>query len=441
MSASLAIALVLGLAQAPAGVDEAARTLALLKRPEKDLQLSIPGGEERWRKLLPLLRAYAGLMGWKLELEPALEAELSKLDTGFGFCGDVPREDVHALVESVARAHGLFFRFDAQSGEPHLRVARLESEPGRKAFTAPIAIPLELLPAWAGHPAYLLALEIPHAPEGAAALANRLQALLPQGSLRAEISALPTGTLRVAGSAAMLEFVVNTLGDGPKLASGLETATFPADPNTPEGKTAAVLPQSLRAVFPQGEGDLVLLWDIAPPSQLDILLAFGHWAHRPLLFQGDEVRRLLGASKENVDAPQNVPAAWAHEFVSGLLADAGCALEPLPARHPVLWIVGKHPRRDALALDPAGLPVIRLEELAAVAHLPATRFQTFALVPKLALDALAGFESLHSPDEQEPFWITQLDDPRLLSIIGTPRAITSAVLALRLLLSTPHDKR
>jgi hypothetical protein len=433
--------LALGLVQAPTGTDEAARTLALLKRPAHDLAAASAGTDESSRKLLPLLRAYVELLGWKLALDPALEAQLAQADSDLRLTADVAREDVHALVESVARLHGLFFRFDAHPGEVRLRVERLESDEGRKAFAAPIAIPLELLPAWSGHPAYLLALEIPHAPEGSAALATRLQTLLPQGALRAEISAQPSGALRVSGSAAVLEFVAGTLSDGPKLAAGLETATFPADPNTPQGITPAILPQNLRAAFPQGEGEFVLLWDVAPPSQLEILQSFGHWARRPLLFQGDEVSESLAAAKESVDAPQSVPAAWAHEFVSGILADAGCALAPLPARHPVCWVVGKHPREGALALDPVCVPVVRLGELATVAHLPATRFQTFALVPKLGLDALAGFESLRSPDAKEPFWITQLDDPRVLSIIGTPRAITSAVLALRLLLSTPKDKR
>ena len=44
------------------------------------------------------------------------------------------------------------------------------------------------------------------------------------------------------------------------------------------------------------------------------------------------------------------------------------------------------------------------------------------------------------PDEKSPFWITQLDDPQVFSVIGTPRAITSAVLALRLLLTQMNPR-
>ena len=403
--------------------------------------LATGAANERSRKLLPLLRAYTELMGWKLALDPELEAALAKSDTGLMIAADVGREDVHALVEILARARGPCFRFAADPGEARLVVARVESEAGRKAFDAPIAIPIELLPAWSRHPAYLLALEIPHAPEGAAELAERLRLLLPQGALRAEVSALPSGALRVTGSAAVLEFVVATLNEGPALAAGLETATFPPDPNTPEGSKPAELPEILNAAFPRGEGDLVLSWDLAPPTELDILLAFGRWARQPLLFQDDDVRASLAQPKSSVDAPQSVPAAWVREFVSGVLADAGCGVAPMPARHPVLWMVGKHPQVGALPLDPVGIPPIRLKHLAAVAHLPATRFQTFTRVPKLGLEALVGYESLRSPDPREPFWITRLDDQGLFSIIGTPRAITSAVLALRLLLSTPKEQR
>jgi hypothetical protein len=130
-----------------------------------------------------------------------------------------------------------------------------------------------------------------------------------------------------------------------------------------------------------------------------------------------------------------VPPEWAHEFVSGLLADASCALAPLPARRAVLWTIEKHPQDKAVALDPAGIPTIRLADLAAVAHLAATRFQAFVRVPKLDAEQLRRIGELDSPDVRAPFWITQLDDPQVFSVIGTPRAITSAVLGLRLLLT------
>jgi hypothetical protein len=428
------VSTVLALAQAPA-LDEAGRTLALLRTPEHALKFEGPGAEERVRLVLPLLRAYAELLGWKLVLEPELEAALAQDETGLRLPGELARADVHPLVQSLARARGLCFRFDAAAGETQLVVERVASERGRKAFESPIAIPLELLPAWANHPAFLLCVEIPHAREGSAELGQRLRALLSQSALRTDVTRAESGALRVTGSAAILEFVVETLRESSKLAQGLEQATFPPDPNTPEGKAAAVLPASLRAAFPQRDGALVLRTDGGRPSELSVVREYGRWAARPLLFSTDETRTALANTAERPDAPESVPAAWAHEYVSGLLADAGCALAPLPARNPVLWTIEKHPQGRAVALDPAGVPVIRLEELASVAHLAATRFQTFVRVPKLDPEQVRRIGELDSPDERAPFWITQLDGPRIFSVIGTPRAITSAVLGLRLLLT------
>jgi hypothetical protein len=387
------------------------------------------------RYVLPLLQSYAELLGWKLALDPELEAALAKTETGLRLGGEIARDDVHPLVQSLARAHGLCFRFDADPGDPQLRVESLASEHGKLAFQSPIAIPPELLPAWSHHPAFLLGVEIPLPSEGSAELAERLRALLGSCAQRTDLARTEAGALRLVGSAAVLEFVAGVLADGSRLAQGLESATFPPDPNTPAGKAAAVLPPSLRSAFPPREGSLSLHAGGAPPSELEIVLEYGRWAGRTLYLASDATRNALAKASSGHDVPASVPPAWAHEFVSGLLADSRCALTPLPAAHPVLWAVEIHPAGGAVALDPAGLPTIRLEELAAVAHLAATRFQTFVRLPKLEPAQLQPIRELVSSDTKAPFWITQLGDPQVFSVIGTPRAITSAVLALRLLLA------
>jgi len=426
---SLLLATLPGLVQAPAQ-DQAARTLALLRLPEHALKFEGEGAAERTRFVLPLLRSYTELLGWKLALEPELEAQLAKLETGLYLPSEVARDDVHPLVQSVARARGLSFRFDAQASDPTLYVERRE-----KGLAAPIAIPLALIPAWARHPAFVLSVEIAHPLEGSEELSGRLQALLAQCTPRVEVARQPSGALRVSGSGPALDFVVELLGGGPKLAQGLDAATFPPDPNTPEGKAAAVLPVSLNAAFPKKEAQLVLRTEDSHPSDLDIAQAYGRWAARPLLFLNDDTRAALEPVQLAADTPKYVPSAWVHEFVSGLLADGGCALAPLPARQPVLWTIEKHPQDKAVALDLAGVPTIRLEELASVAHLAATRFQVFVKLPTLDGEQVRRVGELESPDAKTPFWITQLDDPQVFSVIGTPRAITSAVLALRLLLA------
>ncbi len=427
---TLLLATLLGLAQAPAQ-DEAARTLALLRTPEHALQLS----GKHAQLVLPLLQSYTDLMGWKLALEPGLEAALAKAETGLSVPLEIPRDGVHPFVQHLARASGLCFRFDPQAADPQLQVERIESERGRKAFDAPIRIPPELLPAWSNHPAFVLSVELAHASEGSAELCLRLRALLSNCASRTDLRCAESGALRLTGSAAILEFVLGALRDGPGLAQSLEKATFPPDPNTPEGKAAAVLPASLWSAFPKQEAPLLLHADDSRPNELEIAHAYARWAGRPLLFLGADTRAVLGKGPGAADTPKSVPPAWAHEFVSGLLADAGCALAPLPAQHPVLWTIEKHPQDKSVALDPASVPTIKLDELAAVAHIAATRFQAFVRVPKLDAEQVRRIGELDSPDDQAPFWITQLDDPQVFSVIGTPRAITSAVLGLRLLLT------
>jgi len=423
-----------GLIRAPAQ-DEAARTLALLRTPEHALKFEGEGASEHARFVLPLLRSYAELLGWKLVLEPELVDALGKLETELYLPAEITRDDVHPLVQSLARARGLCFRFAAEASDPQLVVERVDSASGRKTFESPIAISPELLPAWSKHPAFVLALELPHAPEGSAELCGRLQALLAQCTTRTEVACQASGALRVSGCSPMLEFVVELLGEGPKLAQSLDAATFPPDPNTPEGKAAAVLPATLAVAFPKKDAELALHSDEQRPNDLDIVQAYSHWAARPLYFLDAESRAAFAIGPAAADTPKSVPPEWAHEFVSGLLADGGFALAPLPARHPVLWTIGKHPTGKAVALDPASVSTIRLEELASVAHLAATRFQVFVRLPKLDAEQQRRIGELDSPDEKAPFWITELDDPQVFSVIGTPRAITSAVLALRLLLT------
>ncbi len=428
---SLLLATLPGLARAPAQ-DEAASTLALLRTPEHALQLAGANAADRARFMLPLLRTYAELLGWKLMLEPELEAELAQLETGLYLPAEIARADVHPLVQSLARARGLCFRLDSVAGQALLRV---EHDRSAQTSAAPISIPPELLPAWSNHPAFLLCVEIAHPSEGSEELCRRLRALLAQCASRADVVRMESGALRLTASAAILEFVAEALREGSWRAQGLEAATFPPDPNTPEGKAAAVLPPNLRTVFPQQDGPLVLHEDDSQPSELAIAEAYGRWAARPLLFLTGETRAALAPNPGAADTPKSVPPAWVHEFVSGGLADAGCALAPLPAEHPVLWTIEKHPQGKAVGLDPGGIPTIRLADLAAVAHLAATRFQAFVRLPKLDAEQLRGIGELQSPDVRAPFWITQLDDPQVFSVIGTPRAITSAVLGLKLILT------
>jgi hypothetical protein len=386
--------------------------------------------------VLPLLQDYAELLGWKLQIDPELAQTLGKLETGLALPGEIARDDVHPLVQSLARRRGLRVRFDAQASEPTLVVTQLASALGQHDFEAPIVIPLELLPAWESHPAFPLRVEIPHAPEGSEALCDSLKQLFAQSPLlRTDIARADSGALRVTGSAAVLEFVVEMLANGNKLAAPLESATFPPDPNTPEGKTAAQLPESLRAVFRAREAALVLYENAPSPSELYVLLAYGRWSQCALLFDTQATRSELAAAPGGADLPTRVPPDWAHEFVSGMLADSRCSLTPLPARRPVLFVIEPHAPTAAAKLDLAGLNTIRLTELASVAHLAATRFQSFVRLPGLDAQKLEQLRGLRSPDEQAPFWITQLDDPSVFSVIGTPRAITSAVLALRLLLA------
>lgn len=433
----------LGLAQAP-GSDEAARTLALLRTPTHALKFEGPakdaGAVERAQCVLPLLQAYTQLLGWKLKLEPSLEAELAKLETGLALPGEIARDDVHPLVQTLARERGLCFRFEPSASEPTLLVASASDEHGQPAIETPIEIPVELLPAWANHPAFTLRVDLAHAPAGSEALCGRLQLLLAQTPGRTRVACAESGALRVTGSSSEIAFVVEALAEGSKFAEDLESATFPADPNTPEGKAAAKLPESLRAVFPAREGVLVLHENAPSPSELFVLLEYGRWSQRALLFQSEETRSALAAAPGGADLPSRVPPDWAHEFVSGMLADSKCALMPLPARAPVLYLLQRHPPSGATPLDPAGLNTIRLSELASVAHLAATRFQSFVRLPGLDAQQLEQLRGLSSPDEQAPFWITQLDDPSVFSVIGTPRAITSAVLALRLLRATAKPR-
>lgn len=428
------LSLALGLAQAP-DQDEAARTLVLLRTPEHALKFEGSGADERSGFLLPLLQAYAELLGWKLAPEPGLEAQLAQAATGLRIAGEIGRDELHPLVQSLARVRGLCFRLAGAGGATQLVVAR-----DAQAFAAPIRIPLEMLPAWTSHPAFVLALELPHASEGSAELCGRLQRLLGKCASRADVVRQDSGALRLTGSAALLAFVVESLREGPQLALGLDAATFPADPNTPAGRAAAVLPGQLQADYPLREQPLALHAGGAPTSELDVVCAYARWSQRALFLVTEETRSSLAQASAGADAPASVPAAWAHEFVSGLLADAGCALTPLPARHPVLLALEKHPQEGAVALDPAGLPAIRLDQLAAVAHLAATRFQTFVRLPKLDEAQRQRIGELESPDKQAPFWITELDEPRVFSVIGTPRAITSAVLALKLLLAAPQPR-
>ena len=180
--------------------------------------------------------------------------------------------------------------------------------------------------------------------------------------------------------------------------------------------------------------------DAPPLKDLDIVRAYSRWSARPLLFLGMYTYGALRVSLAAPDTPDSVPPAWAHEFVSGLLADAGLPLAPLPARHPALWTVEQHAPLKELGLDLASVPAIRLDELAAVAHLAASRFEAFVRLPKLEADTLAKINELESPDARASFWITRLDDPQLFSVIGTPRAITSAVLALKLLTAPPKPR-
>lgn len=423
MLASLLVTLV-GLAPA-SGQDEATRTLQLLRAPERALKLTSE------QPMLPLLRAYTELLGWKLILEPELEKSLAELDTGLDTPLEIPRENVHPLVQHLVRARGLCFRLEPQGEQQQLFVERAERDPN--AFATPIDIPPALLPAWSNHPAFVLRVELAHAPEGGEELCARLRALFAKTNARVDISRSDSGALRFSASSALLEFVVETLLEGPKFAEPLESATFPADPNTPAGKAAAVLPARLRAAFPIVDGPLALRAGDPVPSDLEVARAYGRWSARPLVFLGAETRAALGSTPGTPDTPESVPPAWAHEFVSGLLADAGCALAPLSARHPVVWTMAKHTPGNPAALDLASVPAIRLDELASVAHLAATRFQAFVRLPNVDADLRSKIAELESPDARAPFWITQLDDPQLYSVIGTPRAITSAVLALKLL--------
>jgi len=419
---------VLGLAPAAAG-DEAARTLALLRMPSRALTLE----SDRAHFVLPLLQGYTHLLGWKLALDPSLETALAKLESGLVIPGEIAPDDVHPLIQGLARKRGLCFRFDPETSEPTLLVAAQD-------FDSPIAIPLEQLPAWESHPAFPLRVEIAHAPEGGEALCARLAQLLAHCPQRTDLARTDSGALRLSGSSAVLAFVAETLAEGPKLASGLDSATFPPDPNTPAGKTPAQLPESLRHSFPVREGALQLREGASQPTELEVLLRYARWSHRALLFLTDEPRSALAAAPGGDDLPASVPPDWAHEFVSGMLADSACALTPLPARRPVLLLVQRHPENTAAPLDPAGVAPIRLADLASVAHLAATRFQTFVRLQKLEAEQRKQLHELESPDPKAPFWITELDDPQVFSVIGTPRAITSAVLALRLLLAPPKPR-
>ena len=99
MLASLLV-ISLGLAPAP-GQDEAARTLALLRTPERALKVA--GEDATQQYMLPLLQAYAELLGWKLVLEPELERALAQLETGLDSLPEIAREDVHPLVQNLVR--------------------------------------------------------------------------------------------------------------------------------------------------------------------------------------------------------------------------------------------------------------------------------------------------------------------------------------------------
>jgi hypothetical protein len=435
----LASLLVTLLALAPAPVqDDAARTLALLRTPERALEVA--GDDKREQHMLPLLRAYADLLGWQLVLEPELEQALAQLETGLDSPAGIAREDVHPLVQNIVRAHNLCFRLEPQAEHPQLHVESAASEQLPKAFASPIAILPALLPAWSNHPAFILSVELAHAPDGSEELCARLRALCAKSTSRVEISRADSGALRFTASSAILEFIVEALLDGQKFAEPLESATFPADPNTPAGKAAAVLPARLRSAFPTKDAPLTLRTDAALPRDLDVVRAYSRWSARPLLFLSTYTRGALWTALGAPDTPESVPPAWAHEFVSGLLADAGLPLAPLPARHPVLWTIEQHAPLEEVGLDLAGVPAIRLDELAAVAHLAATRFEAFVRLPKPDADLLRKIGELESPDARAPFWITQLDDPQLFSVIGTPRAITSAVLALKLLTAPPKPR-
>ncbi|MBK7644689.1 MAG: hypothetical protein IPJ19_16875 [Planctomycetes bacterium] len=434
---TLLLSCVLGLAQAPA-LDEAARTLALLRRPESDLRFEGPGANERIRLVKPLLEAYAGALGWKLEFAQGLDAELAKTQTGLSLPGSIASDNVHALVQTIARVRGLCFRLEATAQGTSLAVERVASasSAGKRGITTA----RELLPAWSEHPAFVLTVEWPHAKEGSAELCARMRTLLDACAGRTDVRCSESGALEFTGSSADLGFVFDALSNGPAAARGLETTSFPPDPNTPEGRAAAVLPVSLRVDFPARDVPLSLYGGGEPPNELEVVQEFGRWDSRPLLFVSAATRPALEANPGGADLPTSVPAAWAHEFISGLLADSGCTLRPLPVVSPVVWAIERNPEQGAPRLDLAGVPTIALDELGSAAHLAATRFQCFVRLPRLSAEQRALISALDSPDERAPFWITELDEPGVYSVIGTPRAITSAVLALRLSLTPPKPR-
>ncbi len=347
-------------------IPRAASGIDLFVTPPKGLHLEKP--ERNELKLIELFDQYCQLMGWRILTDADTHNQLITLGCKLSLPLDVPPENVHTFVESVARANDLVLTF-AHMREPVLLAIASTNVAGkgnpRKDATM---VPASELSRWAAHPDFLITTTVDLPGIDVRTLSNSLRQMFSDQQTQQVIPLGNSDGLILTGFANDIATLASSLCELSRGGAGLQAPALPAPPAADRAR-----------LFPLGEGGFAIpAPDGKEATPIDVLEEFVRWTKRPLEIS-DDARKALAAGERKFAEPRTIAAQLAYPYVGLLLERARCTLSPVPPAAPEKWVVDV-PRKAKGFVTPE-LPTIAFEDLGAWSAFCATPFRTFLKLP------------------------------------------------------------
>ncbi len=388
-------------------IPRAASGIDLFVTPPKGLHLEKP--ERRELKLIDLFDQYCQLMGWRVLTGADTRNQLLTLNLKLSLPLDVPPENVHTFVESVARANDLVLTF-AHMREPVLLAIASTNVAGkgnpRKDATM---VPASELSRWAAHSDFLITTTVDLPGIDVRTLSNGLRQMFSDQQTQQVIPLGNSDGLILTGFANDIATLASSLGElsrgGTALSVPVESASTTAD----------------RArLFPLGGTSFAIeAPDGREATPLEVLEAFATWTKRPIEISA-EARAALSPNERKLAEPKSIPAALVYPCIGLLLERARCTLSPMPSVAPLMWVVDvERVAKDPMLLD---VPTLPFEELAAWGGYCATPVRSLLRLPA-TVDPKRVAEVVRLLPNPRPGSRAQLTGLREVLLHGTPPQI------------------